>query len=175
MSEQWVLVNGVPDYEVSSEGRVRRRDTGRILKLTPNWRKRGEGAYLRVSVGRRPGAKQRQESRHVHKLVAEHFLPPRPSPAHMVRHLDDDWRNNRAVNLAWGTAQDNTDDKIRNGRMRRGETAGGRVRHSAALVAQIRAFTPNTEFPTVSDFAKSIGVPRQTCYNIRRGDCRKWG
>lgn len=46
--------------------------------------------------------------------MAEAFLGPRPDGL-VVRHLDDDRTNNRASNLAYGTASDNQRDSVRNG------------------------------------------------------------
>src|SRR5690606_26890186 len=65
----------------------------------------------------------------VHVLVAKHHLPPRPSPQHEVRHLDGNRMNPSASNLAWGTRQENADDRETHGRTSRGET------HSAAIRA----------------------------------------
>jgi hypothetical protein len=56
----------------------------------------------------------------VHHLVAEAFLPPKPSPAHQLRHLDGDSENNRASNLAWGTSLDNHADRRRHDRIPHG-------------------------------------------------------
>jgi hypothetical protein len=57
----------------------------------------------------------RQVSVRVHVLVAEAFLPPRPTPAHEVRHWDGDRMNNAATNLRWGTRSDNVQDALRHG------------------------------------------------------------
>ena len=56
----------------------------------------------------------------VHRLMAELFLSPRPSPNHEIRHLDDNKTNNSIDNLAWGTRKDNADDREKNGRTSRG-------------------------------------------------------
>ena len=63
----------------------------------------------------------------VHKLVAEKFLPPKPSPNHMLRHLDGNKQNNNVSNLAWGTMKDNTNDRERHGKTSRG------YKHSQAI------------------------------------------
>lgn len=67
----------------------------------------------------------------VHCLVANKFLPPRPSPSHQIRHIDGDKTNNRAENLAWGTPKENADDRELHGRTSRGPT------HSSAIRAAI--------------------------------------
>ncbi|MCM3521739.1 HNH endonuclease [Curtobacterium sp. P97] len=57
-----------------------------------------------------PGGKRER----AHRLVAQAFVAPYFGD--LVRHLDGDQTNNSAANLAWGTAQDNTDDRKRHGR-----------------------------------------------------------
>jgi len=69
----------------------------------------------------------------VHRLVAEKFLPSRPTARHQIRHLDGNKTNNAAENLAWGTAKENAADRERHGHTSRG--AG----HSAAIKASNQA------------------------------------
>lgn len=69
----------------------------------------------------------------VHRLVASAFLPPRPTPAHEIRHLDGDKLNCIAANLAWGTRADNAADREMHGRTSRG------IRHSAAIKRGLEA------------------------------------
>lgn len=92
MAERWVVCTRSPLYEVSDQGRVRRKDTGRLLKPTQN-HKQGKVGYLKVCLGRRCQA-------YVHQLVAEAFLGPRP-PEHDVDHIDWDRMNNAVANLRW--------------------------------------------------------------------------
>lgn len=115
-----------PGYEVTRDGRV--------FSTQHNWR--GYGRREITPVSDRDGylcvrlsingvrAKFR-----VHRLVAWEFLPPRPDSFHEVRHLNGDKLDNRAENLAWGTAKENADDRARHGRTSRGAS------HSAAIRA----------------------------------------
>lgn len=64
----------------------------------------------------------------VHRMVAEAFHGPKPSPDHEVRHLDGDRTNNRAINLAWGTHAENIDDRAQHGTTARGERHGSRTK-----------------------------------------------
>lgn len=59
----------------------------------------------------RDGEKTRKG--YVHRLLAEAFLP-NPDNLPVVRHLNDDKRDNRLENLAWGEQQDNVNDMIKN-------------------------------------------------------------
>lgn len=120
-TEEWKPVVGWEDlYEVSSHGGIRSLERriisstgadyirpGRTLK--PNLR---SNTGYPLTVLHRGG---RGVTKTVHRLVAEAFLP-NPDNLPVVRHLDDDRSNNRVSNLAWGTAWDNSQDAVRNGR-----------------------------------------------------------
>ena len=51
----------------------------------------------------------------VHRLVAKVFVPGRNSKTPVVMHKDDNPKNNRADNLAWGTYQQNNMDAVLHG------------------------------------------------------------
>lgn len=86
------------------------RKTPRQLKPFVRWKGKGSRQkHLRVSIACKNVA--------VHRLVYETFKGEIP-PGHMVRHLDDNEYNNVPENLATGTHQDNSDDCIRNKRVR---------------------------------------------------------
>lgn len=55
-------------------------------------------------------------TRFAHTLVALAFHGPKPSPTHVVRHLNGDKTDNRPENLAWGTSAENAADTERHGR-----------------------------------------------------------
>lgn len=127
MGERWAPVVGYEDlYEVSDQGRVRSLDravamppsrrhpepwtrtiSGRILK--PGG-KSGQVSYLTVALHREGVG--RSES--VHILVCAAFHGPRPEGQH-VRHLNGKPRDNRAVNLAWGSRSENMLDRRAHG------------------------------------------------------------
>ncbi len=67
--------------------------------------------------------------------VARKYLPERPSLKHQIRHLDGNKMNNSYLNLAWGTAKDNADDRERHGRTVRGK------RMSEQVLAAVRRST----------------------------------
>lgn len=97
--EEW---REIPDteYSVSSEGRIASRKRGgwRIIRPANN----GWG-YLKV--GLRVGGVDRY--RKVHHLVAEAFLGPRPTPAHVTNHKSGIRDDNRVENLEWVTRSEN--------------------------------------------------------------------
>lgn len=115
-------------YSVTADGRVF-SDT--------NWRGYGRRELAQQpnadgypSVRLSSGGKRKRIA--VHRLIAAKFLPPRPSLAHEVRHLDGDKTNNCASNLAWGTRKDNAADRERHGRTYRGE------RHHSTVARKTR-------------------------------------
>lgn len=158
--ENWKTIPGW-DYEASSEGRIRNRVTGRILKPHKNIKTGGR-------VTKKPGAPYWRlelwkdgtfKKFHVHRLVLEAFVGPRP-PGKQCRHLNGDSLDNRLENLAWGTNQEDCEDR------RRGPRADYYL--SAEDVAYIRAR------PTESCYklAKELGCGKQTVQNVRLGNCQ---
>lgn len=117
--EKWKGVRGFEkQYEVSSLGRVRAVGYLYLLSTTPPPSRPKD--YAAVSL-RHNGKRER---RTVHRMVADAFLPPKPSPAHEIRHLDGNRANNAASNLAWGTRKQNAEDRARHGTTACGERHG---------------------------------------------------
>lgn len=119
-----------PGYTVTSDGRV--------FSTASNWRGYGERELMQcehtdgyLSVRMVVDGKRKRFM--VHRLVATHHLPPRPSPHHEIRHLDGNRLNNAASNLAWGTRKENADDREAHGRTSRG------TQHSAAIKKGLEA------------------------------------
>lgn len=121
--ETWRPVIGFEGfYEVSDIGRVRSvvrtvRARGGMLSVL-------KGRLLKVPIHNTWGRRSyrvaglcrngRKTNVLVHRLVLEAFVGP-PAPGQLGRHLDDDSLNNCVENLAWGSLQDNADDRKRNG------------------------------------------------------------
>lgn len=100
--ERWAVVARNPLYEVSDHGRVRSNARGKSrYMLSPG---RATGGHFTVALGR-------GNSVCVHVLVAEAFLPAKPSPKHEVRHKDGVHGNNFHENLEWSTRRRNSQDK----------------------------------------------------------------
>ena len=87
-------------YEVSNTGLVRSLNNlkGRMLKLT----KRKDG-YLGVCLYKHC----KQETKTVHRLVAETFIP-NPNNLKVINHKDENRSNNNVENLEWCTYSYNT-------------------------------------------------------------------
>lgn len=117
MIERWAIIPQAPDYAVSDHGRVRRETPGRLTApgriIKPAVTVKG---YLRVALNGR--------CYFVQRLVAQAFLPPRPSERHTIAHEDGVPTNNVWTNLAWKTPGENNWDRVRHGTMPRGEKHG---------------------------------------------------
>jgi hypothetical protein len=130
-TERWAKVAGF-SYEVSTEGQVRRIETGLVLRPGRTGKYRN---YLAVSLCRNGVGR----SRRVHVLVLEAFVGPRPTSKHQTNHIDGDTTNNRIENLAWVTPAENMQHAIDTGLLRGlPGSANGRAKLTDDQVALIR-------------------------------------
>lgn len=91
--ERWLEVFEFPGYSVSSWGRVKNDETGRVLTMFRN-----QGGYASVSMSR----DRIQYKRGIARLVANRFLPKSTLDEFVTPiHLNGDRTNNAAHNLAW--------------------------------------------------------------------------
>lgn len=108
-TEEWRPIRDFEGiFEISDHGRVRNLVTDRMLKGSiahHNYR------YVSLTI------RQRVTSRSIHKLVAEAFLPPRPTPKHTINHISGDKTDNRPSNLEWATRKEQTAHAIALGLM----------------------------------------------------------
>lgn len=140
MAEIWKAISGYEGaYEVSTLGRVRSLDKpnaksgprkGKLRKLVPI----GADAqqYLSVMLSRNNVVRCGR----VHVLVLETFVRPRRA-GEQARHLNGCSTDNRLSNLAWGTVEQNTADKVAHGTVRRGEDSPN-ARMCAGDVLRVR-------------------------------------
>jgi len=92
-AEYWRAVDGFPNYEVSSDGRVRNSHTGLIRKLQVK-----PGGHIYIAL-----TKDKQAlKRYVHILVAHAFCN-RNDDCNIVDHIDRNPANNNYHNLRWVT------------------------------------------------------------------------
>lgn len=119
--EVWLPVVGFDGYGVSDHGRVRSLD--RVVVHKNGFRQSWPGRVMKQSLDRdgyprlslqRDG---RTLTRHVHSLVLESFVGPRPEGLEAC-HNDGDSTNNVASNIRWDTKKNNTADQFRHGTFR---------------------------------------------------------
>jgi len=128
MTEIWKEAAGFPQYEVSSYGNVRSKDSQHVrpnprnkettqtvtfkgVSLTPtvrlfNGRPSVCFVYLRKN--------NKTKTIRVHRLVLETFIGPAPDGCEGC-HNDGDALNNRLDNLRWDTHRENQKDSMRHG------------------------------------------------------------
>jgi hypothetical protein len=94
--ERWKQVDGYENYEVSSFGKVRNKNTGRILKPAC------KGGYMYVGLSLNGKIK----TTGLHRLVALAFIENPENKPH-VNHKDKNRSNNNIFNLEWCTAMEN--------------------------------------------------------------------
>ena len=142
-------------------------DDGKVFSLSSNWRGYGKRELAQqLNSHGYPSVRlvingQRKKFL-VHKLVAERFLPERPSEHHEIRHLDGDKTNNSASNLAWGTRKENAADRELHGKTSKGESHGMAVLKESD-VAELRKSTESHV-----NLARKYGVTPQAIYAARK-------
>lgn len=167
--EVWVEVPGFPGYKVSNLGRLGstynigarqfRKDCFKVL--TPQISKSGYHFYdLMPGDGNRIERKRKP----IHQLVLLAFIGP-PIMGLEVRHLDGNPGNNNLENLAYGTRQENSDDKLVHGTKLSGESHPG-SKLSWSDVDRIREILFNKTM-TQYRIAKAFGVNQSIISNIK--------
>ena len=107
--EEWRPCRARPDYQISSEARVRRcvvtcpQNPGYNSRVTSDellikTRVHVRGRHLSINLGR---GREAHSSMMLHRLVCEAFHGPPPSSDHFVWFEDDDLQNCRGANLRW--------------------------------------------------------------------------
>lgn len=165
--EEWRAVPGFyPYYIVSSWGRVRNIDTGKLLFGYVD-----DDGYRRVCLSKNGKSCQRR----VHRLVCEAFHGPAPTPAHEVGHLNGKRLFNRADNLKWVTRSENASHMVAHGTVSAGPpTMRGeghaRSRLSETDAREIKRRIQAGERPKAVGAA--FGIASSHAYNIGTG--RAW-
>lgn len=120
MKEQWCDIKGFEKfYEISSYGRVRRKNcTRKIKKGTRNLKEsilkpsdNGKG-YLKIML-----TDEETKKRHsffIHHLVIIHFVGEKTGDKTQVNHIDGEKKNNHVSNLEWVSPKENVNHFFQN-------------------------------------------------------------
>jgi hypothetical protein len=98
VKEQWKQIEGFPDYEISSHGKLWSNKRRRLLKESLN-----TAGYPQKYLWNN----RKKKLFRLHQLVMKHFGPPQPSPSHEINHIDAIRNNNDIENLEWCTHSEN--------------------------------------------------------------------
>ena len=109
--EIWKSISGFERYAVSNLGRIKNNDSEKILST-----RKSTNGYLRVNLRKGHVKYEKPTVIHVHRLVAEAFLPPIEGKK-CVNHIDGNKINNCVDNLEWVTNRENTMHAIKTGLM----------------------------------------------------------
>lgn len=141
-----------PNYEIDTDGTVRNKSTGHIMK----WINNGKG-YFTVKLYNHDTPRGRLCL--VHRLVLSTHDFPIPEGTLDVNHKDGDKSNNHIHNLEWVTKSNNTRHAHLTGLFKN--------RLTIEQVKQIKQdLKTETHYPLL---AKKYGVGRATIWKIAKG------
>lgn len=163
-TEEWEEVEGYPGYSVSTEGRVMSYRLKEPKELAQQTTKCGY-KYVRLSI-----SKNKSKYSLIHRLVAKAFVP-NPDNKPQVNHIDGDKSNNKASNLEWVSAKENTRHAYELG-LRDNNTLARNGKSNSKPVSQIDVKTGRViaTFPSVSE-VRHHGFDRaavQRCCYVRK-------
>lgn len=168
-------IPGFPGYFVGDDGSVWSSHRQGIQpkgddKRPPRLRRKatGGGSCKYPLVNLYAGSRSRRVTLPVHRLVLLAFVGECPE-GQETRHLNGDTRDNRLVNLQYGTCVENTTDRMSHGKFRSGETHH-KTRLTWEQVREIRRRVGSGETRTA--LADEFGVSRVCVSNIVSG--RTW-
>lgn len=150
--EIWKTTSDYPNYEVSTNGQVKKKSTGKILVCTDDSR-----GYPAVTLINDTG----QHTKNIHRLVAETFIP-NPENKRTVNHKDGNKRNNHISNLEWNTLSENVKHAYDNGLKKRPDNAGSPKR-------RVRIVETGEEFDSVGSCARAINGNQAHIFNCLSG------
>lgn len=136
------------DYEITREGQVINKHTGKALRPQPN-----DKGYGRVCIGKK--------FYFVHRLVAELYVP-NPEGKPQVNHINGDKTDNRAENLEWVTNKENRSHAVKN----RLHTQGESCSWSRLTENDVRYIREHQGEMTIKAFTEMFNVSRSTIADV---------
>lgn len=152
---EWRTINTNLGYEISDEGQVRNKKTGKILKGVPD-----KDGYLRVHLY------NPIKNFYVHRLVAQAFLDSPKENQTEIHHKDGNRQNNNVSNLQWVTRQENDSHVCHK---------SNQTSYSAVRVQQILNGEIIAEFKSMSEAARQTGCNQAHISAVCRGKRKSTG
>lgn len=156
--EQWKTIEGY-EYEVSSEGRIRNKKTGRILKPAKN-----SSGYLQVVLCKNG----KKKSLFVHRLVADVWIP-NPDNLPQVNHINENKEDNRVENLEWCTRQYNINHGTR------GERQSKTRKEKGSCCKKVYCYELDKTFDSISEAGRKTGATREGILRCCQGKQKTTG
>lgn len=154
----WYKVPGYDAYYASEDGRILSIAKKHPRILTPI---KSEDGHLYVYMYDKRGSRKVW----VHRAVLSAYCG-KDEKSLICRHLDDNPSNNHVSNLAWGTRQENADDRKRNKGYPTGEKSSG-AKLKRDKVMEIRYRYSRGE--SSADLSAEYGVSRNAILKLVRG------
>jgi hypothetical protein len=154
--EIWKPINGFINYEISSKGRVRNKETHYIIAQLLS-----SSGYMTVRLRRHRGDEEKP-CLNIHRLVAEAFIPGGSSEL-QVNHIDGNKLHNNVENLEWCTRKENAQHAMRMGLFN--------PKAPEPPKRKVRILETGEIFDSIRDCAKVLNVKEQhvwACLNGQR-------
>lgn len=154
--EIWKPINNFINYEISTKGRVRNKETHYIIA-----QQLSSSGYMTVRLRRHSGDEEKP-CLNVHRLVAEAFIPGGSSEL-QVNHIDGNKLHNNVENLEWCTRKENAQHAMRMGLFN--------PKAPDPQKRKVRIVETGEIFDSIRECAKAINVKEQhvwACLNGQR-------
>lgn len=149
-------------YQISNLGRVYGVVRGDYKKSVC----KNSSGYHQFNLSRNSKVK----SFRVHRLVAIHFVEGRTEDRNQVNHIDGDKSNNRADNLEWATAEENTRHAYETGLI--DPLSGEECHYSKLTKAEVRGIRKLAKYFSYShrEIAETYNVSRSAIQKVISGE-----
>ena len=156
-NEYWIDLYRYPNHQISTYGRIRYKNTGRILKGYIN-----KDGYNVVQLSHDNCGVEL-----VHRLMAETFYgEPEPDQT-QVNHINCNRSDNHVLNLEWCTPRENVKWAINHGRL---NPIIGLNRAAEINRKPVRIVETGQVFASLQDCANYLGVTRGNISRVLTGE-----
>lgn len=155
MSNIWKTINGYSRYEVSEDGKVRKKKLAGGYRIINPWL---SDNHYKIEL---TDDYQQRRRIYLHRLVLVTYGPEQPSDKPLALHRDDDPANNHIDNIVWGDKSDNGKMAAQNGKLR---PFADHKFLTMAEAEQVRSL--RSHGLSMSRIAREFGCSRWTVANI---------